>query len=321
MILIISGPNDYSTDEVIRWLNYYKTPVERINYTDPVKIQDIKLNNHTIDFSILLNNRTIQYQDISGVYYRRGMLNIHPSTTNIISSNRSLNYLITNEIEILQDYLHQVIEEGNCIGNFKNRSLNKLRVLNLAKKHGIDFPQTYITSEKSTVEKLLQSSSLITKNISEVAHILEKENQHNSLTYAVDNIFIKNSSERFLYSLFQAKIKKDFEIRSFYLRGKFYSTAMFTQLNSKTNTDFRNYDDGKPTRIVPYQLPADLKEKLKRVFEELDINTGSVDMIYGNGKYYFLEINPVGQYGMISEPCNYYLERELVKDLIANQKN
>ncbi len=34
------------------------------------------------------------------------------------------------------------------------------------------------------------------------------------------------------------------------------------------------------------------------------------------GKYVFLEINPEGQFGMVSHPCNYYLERELALTFI-----
>ena len=37
----------------------------------------------------------------------------------------------------------------------------------------------------------------------------------------------------------------------------------------------------------------------------------------------FLEINPVGQFGMVSSPCNYYLEKKVaskLKKLLENEK-
>ena len=35
-----------------------------------------------------------------------------------------------------------------------------------------------------------------------------------------------------------------------------------------------------------------------------------------NNEYVFLEINPVGQYGMVSEPCNYFLDKKIAHYLI-----
>ena len=46
--------------------------------------------------------------------------------------------------------------------------------------------------------------------------------------------------------------------------------------------------------------------------QALGFNTGSIDLILTpQGEYVFLEINPEGQFGMVSHPCNYYLEREM----------
>lgn len=44
-------------------------------------------------------------------------------------------------------------------------------------------------------------------------------------------------------------------------------------------------------------------------------------MILDNsGDYYFLEINPVGQFGMVSELCNYSLYEKFA-NFIINDKN
>ncbi|WP_447951552.1 hypothetical protein [Chryseobacterium koreense] len=52
---------------------------------------------------------------------------------------------------------------------------------------------------------------------------------------------------------------------------------------------------------------------------ELELATCSIDMIVNKDwEYYFLEINPVGQFGMISNPCNYFLEKKLAELLLKN---
>jgi glutathione synthase/RimK-type ligase-like ATP-grasp enzyme len=88
--------------------------------------------------------------------------------------------------------------------------------------------------------------------------------------------------------------------------------AIFSQKNKKTKIDFRNYDDELPNRNVPYQLPKSVEGKLIQMLDFLDYTTGSIDLIKTkSGDYVFLEINPVGQFGMVSYPCNYYLEEKI----------
>ena len=54
--------------------------------------------------------------------------------------------------------------------------------------------------------------------------------------------------------------------------------------------------------------------------EKVELETGSIDMILTkDGKYVFLEINPVGQFGMVSYPCNYFLEKAIAKTLISKK--
>jgi glutathione synthase/RimK-type ligase-like ATP-grasp enzyme len=55
--------------------------------------------------------------------------------------------------------------------------------------------------------------------------------------------------------------------------------------------------------------------------KKLDLNCGSIDLIKGcDGKYYFLEVNPTGQFGMIDFPCNYGLHRKVAEKLIEFDK-
>lgn len=86
--------------------------------------------------------------------------------------------------------------------------------------------------------------------------------------------------------------------------------AILSQSDEKTKIDFRKYNEEKPNRNVPFKLPDDIDQKIKQLFKYLDLNTGSVDLIVDHQEnFYFLEINPVGQFGMVSYPCNYFLEK------------
>lgn len=90
--------------------------------------------------------------------------------------------------------------------------------------------------------------------------------------------------------------------------------AIFSQQTDQTSVDFRKYSRETPNRVVPFKLPVEIESKLKKVMSILGLNTGSIDLIYTlDSKFVFLEVNPVGQFGMVSYPCNYQIEQKIAK--------
>lgn len=59
----------------------------------------------------------------------------------------------------------------------------------------------------------------------------------------------------------QEKLEKKYELRIFYLNGKMYPMAIFSQKDNQTQLDFRNYNWEKPNRMEPCKLNVDLKKK------------------------------------------------------------
>lgn len=69
---------------------------------------------------------------------------------------------------------------------------------------------------------------------------------------------------------------------------------------------------------MPYQLGAELEARLVALMQAVDLNTGSIDIMVGtDGLHYFLEINPVGQYGWINTYCNFGISDAIAQKMIA----
>lgn len=66
---------------------------------------------------------------------------------------------------------------------------------------------------------------------------------------------------------------------------------------------------------MPYCLPKNIEQKIHLLMQSLDLNSGSLDFIKSGSKYYFLEVNPVGQFLGMSVLCNYLLEKEIAEYL------
>ena len=328
MILILSNETDQSTNEVIDWIAYFKNTFLRINETDICEIEIIDfINNDNI--LIKVNDIEIKFDQIESYWYRRGDFNIRtPLYENSNTLSKEISSSLSNDIDknlkrelgTLIDYLHIVLKKKNGIGSYFDNYTNKLHNLLLAKQCGLLIPSSIISSNKDRIVEFIESENeIITKAISEtIMFSVPNEGSIQSYTSIVGVKEIQSYKTFLFPSLFQNNIKKRYELRIFYLDGTFYTMAIFSQMSKTTMIDFRNYNRVKPNRCVPYILPEIVKLKLDCFMKQNGLKTGSIDMIVDeHGEYIFLEVNPVGQYGMISYPCNYYLDKKIAEYLCA----
>jgi ATP-GRASP peptide maturase of grasp-with-spasm system len=333
LICIFSNSGDYSTSDVVSWLHYLgKKEVIRINYDDVNSDDSIQIDVCGNNFSFQVAGQVVYLKDIEAVWYRKGKNWLcddlfYPVTVN--NHYKFTGYLknkLKNEETKLSQYLHYIIEKNvPVLGTAVKSELNKLIILNIAKRVNLLVPQFYITNTKESMQEITsQSSDLITKSLSDGLFLFEKTEANTgyfSYTEIVDKEKVNTLPTRFSPSFLQENIRKKFELRIFFIDNTCYAMAIFSQTDEKTKIDFRKYNEEKPNRYVPFKLPEEIDKKIKALFQILNLNTGSVDMIVDEKyDFYFLEINPVGQFGMVSQPCNYYLEKLIANYLIDNGK-
>ena len=327
MICIFSTAVDISTTDVMRWLHHIGYhDVIRVNYNDPDE-HPIKLDVTTGSFAFTIGGRTIDLHDIDAVWYRKGKHwlcdQFYPVTVEEHSRFTTyLNARLASEETRLSEYLHYIIKTSvPVLGSATKGNLNKLLVLDAARSVGLLVPDFHVTNYREGILQVLQQwPDSITKALSDGLYLfenIERNTGYFSYTEAVNKENIDQLPEIISPSLLQGRINKKFEVRTFFLEGSCYSMVIFSQADEQTKVDYRRYNEVKPNRYVPFIIPKDLQEKLSQLFNKLELNTGSVDFIVDqDDNFYFLEINPVGQFGMVSAPCNYYLEREIALKLV-----
>ena len=197
--------------------------------------------------------------------------------------------------------------------------------LDVAQRNGLITPNSFLTNSIATIRNSIQNRSLILKAIG--FHIFTIMENGKEIRYATnasvlltkdtfETILADFPMENCLITFFQEYVEKRFEIRVFYLYGCFYSMAIFSQGNEKTRVDYRNYDYERPNRNVPINLPLTMEKKITSFMGEMKLNSGSLDFIYGiDREFYFLEVNPIGQFDWLSKECNYYLDKQIAKEL------
>lgn len=190
----------------------------------------------------------------------------------------------------------------------------------IAKSVGLDIPSSFIGNEKQEVQLFANSlSALITKPLKTGENVLLDNKIYTLATEKCTDNDISNLLDKFFPSYLQECLDKAYELRVFYLDGKCYTMAIFSQLDEQTKIDFRRYNSKKPNRCVPFILPENIAFLIDKFMKTIDLNTGSIDIVVTkDGRYVFLEVNPVGQFGMVSFPCNYYLEEKVAEYLTKN---
>ena len=64
-------------------------------------------------------------------------------------------------------------------------------------------------------------------------------------------------------------------------------------------------------------LPDDISNKIIELMNKLGILFGGVDLAFSNGKYYFIEVNPTGEWGWLSTYGTIPLEKAIVNELVG----
>lgn len=300
MILIITKKNEITTDEVIKWLLVMDKKFIRVNEDE---IFEIKVASKKI--YVESHRNSFFLDDITSVWYRRGGLRFKQ----LSYKNSAIQMHMREAQHWLEDYVLKTLEAKKHINKQSNSHVNKLIILEKAMQVGLDVPDYYLAN--STADVILNET--IVKPITGNPILEAIDGKANGMMYT--SIVDEPEEQDFFISFFQKKVEKDFEIRSFYLNGKTSSIAIISQNDEQTKTDYRNYNIQKPNRNVRYNLPKEVEDKINLLMLSLDLNCGSIDFIKSGDKFYFLEVNTIGQFLGLSEACNFSFDKEIASYL------
>ena len=315
--LIFTSENDQSTVDVIDWLLYYGK--EFLVLSDETRYSIVDIDKDGC-FTIETEGIRICSKEIRSVWFRRGAFypkSITISAFDDISVSEIFRGYYNKMSAVLNEYVQMALLKANSINSQKYQSVNKLEVLLLAKELGLKVPEFIMTTQKTVLREFKnQHDNIITKDITDGIYFLTSSFLALAYTELITDDFLDSIPESFSLSFFQELIENKVDVRSFYLNGDFYSMAIFSQSNKRTSVDFRHYDKATPNRCVPFKLPNKIEEKLSKLLQTINLNSGSIDLIYSKcNDFVFLEVNPIGQFGMCSIPCNYYLEKKIAEFL------
>jgi len=233
MIFIYSSYTDLSTNYVIDWLNHFNIEWERVNefeFGKQIKIV-LKYDDDFTNYSTF--NNSSKFERFKVIWLRRYSY----STELVINEAVDIGLIqeILHNLEIerksVWQSLNRNLSSKKVLNSFDSVSVSKIKQLETAIKCGLKIPKTIITTKKSELLKFYSENknNIISKPIETYNSLVINESSYTPYTKIINDSFINELSEDFFPMLFQENIEKEFEIRTFYLDGEFFSMAMFTQ--------------------------------------------------------------------------------------------
>jgi glutathione synthase/RimK-type ligase-like ATP-grasp enzyme len=300
MIFIITNKQDITVDYVVLKLQERNLPFFRFNTEDfPT--------NHKIDYTvdrdggfwrITGKKGAIDSRTIKAAWYRRpGAPQIDP----MVTEQGLRDYAFEESVELLQA-LYALINVRWLNDPLAIRKAeSKPYQLALARDLGFNIPTTLITTDRNKVDDFYESclKKVVVKPLRRAVF----KSDGDEFVIFTSKIAEEDRSAfegvQYSPSIYQQLIDKTLDIRVTVVGDKIFSAAIHSQNSYETKVDWRRGDRIDLPHEV-FELPLDLQEQCLSLVKRLGLKFGAIDLALGrSGNFYFLEINPNGQWAWI----------------------
>jgi len=315
MILCITHSRDfYNIDIFFEYLKEKNIPHFRLNSDRLNHLQKISINENFFELTDEFGN-TINSDEIKAVWHRKAWGISVPEEL-----DEDYEKIFLNEYASLRYNLFTLLEDVpwiNPLENEKKIDGNKMLQLKIAKKNNLIIPKTIFSNDADKITAFF-NENCNGKMIAKLHGVISKSmgGENFLSTNSIDENSLEGISDiEYSPMIFQPYIEKEYELRIVYLDGEFFTG----KINNHENTDWRiaqgNYF------WSAYDLPENIKENLTSMMKEMGLYIGAIDMIKGrDGNYYFLEVNPQGEWGMLQKELNFPIAERIADNLIKRMK-
>jgi glutathione synthase/RimK-type ligase-like ATP-grasp enzyme len=192
---------------------------------------------------------------------------------------------------------------------------NKMLQLRLGREVGLEIPPTLMTNDPDAVRAFrTEHGAIVAKMLTPLSVGMEHQPFSVRTSLVRDEDLDHLDSLRHAPMVFQALVPKEVELRVACVGRRAFAGAIDASHSERGRVDWRSAHPDE-VRWQAAELPAAIAACLQALFERLGLRQGAVDLIRTpDGRHVFLEVNPVGEWGM--------LERELglpIADAIAEE--
>ncbi|MBC7907124.1 MAG: hypothetical protein H7Y60_10305 [Rhodospirillaceae bacterium] len=313
MILVLTNERDLTSDYVVLELQRRGLPFVRLNSE--------RLPEGTVAFDpalgadgwlIELADVLVDFRSVRAAYFRRPG---SPETPAGVIREDAARYCRAEWGAALSSAL-------NALGaRWLNAPLtimaaeDKPRQLALAVSLGFRVPPTIISNSLASVADRLADGPIVAKTLREA--LLEGEDRERVIfTSRIPDLSeLSEQAVSAAPAIFQHQVEKRSDLRVTVVGDRAYAAEILSQDMAETQVDWRR---GSHPELVHrmHDLPEPLAKRCVTLVKSLGLRFGAVDLVLDrSGDYWFLEVNPNGQWAWIENRTGLPLTEAIVDEL------
>lgn len=240
--------------------------------------------------SITLGNETFSASDIAAAWWRK------PGLLMVARSDPLARHALERESRALLEWVLDLVPDDAWLNSrvAARRASSFLQLLE-ANRVGFTTPWTVVTNSWKGVTALAKAGDLIIKLPNGT---LESQKSPKSLfttRISPQSIAELSKSSKAFPAVWQPFVSKLREWRVTVVGDQVFEAMIETDDQAKD--DWRRHQFTAGVRFVQGTLPAAVRERCRRVVQQLGLRFGAIDLIESpSGEFTFLEVNPNGQY-------------------------
>lgn len=313
MILVVTNERDLTSDFVVlelqrRGLRFWRLNSERL---PEAKVSfDPRLGED--GWKVALDGQAIELSQVRAAYFRRPG---QPAVSPNVKADAARRYCQTEWTAVLQSALASLGKRW-----FNNplaimAAENKPRQLAAAIRLGFSVPDTLISNDWKEAKAFVSAGPTVVKPVREA--LIEQEGDESVIFTTRLAALNENDVQSVAVSpvIFQREIRKLSDIRATVVTDTVLAAEILSQQYEETSVDWRRGGRlGVDHR--PHVLPTDMERKCIEIVRSLDLQFGAVDLILDErGQYWFLEVNPNGQWAWIENRTGMPITKAIVDEL------
>ena len=320
MLLIITNRTDLACDYLSLRLRERNVQFARFNtdlYPQTISF-DISLQTTKIDCILRLeNDLEIKKDAITSVYFRQPIIPVFDSVANEAEKT----FAETELAEMLRS-LWRVIPDELWLNHPKNLWLasNKIEQLIVAKIIGFFIPETLVSLTPKSISVFLEHNKKVIAKAVKHGFVNSEGKVLLAGTRQLPSDYIDQiSSFAAIPMLYQEEITREADYRVVVVGDQIFATAITMMTSTDELVDWRIADiTGVAIEHERKILPADIENQCFSIVRHFGLNYASIDLIKDReGKYYFLELNPNGQWAWIEQLTGYPIRDAIIDRLLA----
>ncbi|SMO70356.1 hypothetical protein SAMN06265171_10563 [Chryseobacterium rhizoplanae] len=300
MILILTDQHDVHANILIDQLKQDKATYFRLNLdVNSLEKTHVKFDGTT--WHIQTTDGKIDLRAVEKVWNRKTFVQLM-----LEEQNKGYEFNIwKNEWNKTLLGIYYFLSEKKWLNYYRenHKAENKYLQMAVAKKIGFNLPKFLLSNKKNEILQFASSNNkIVMKLMNQDFYEVEKGKFKGFYVNTISKDDFNDFNENEENPIFlQEYIEKKYEIRYTVVGNEHFVCKIESQKSEIAKTDWRRYDLANTPhhRISP---PAVIQDQVNQLMKNLNLNYGALDFIVDEkDQWWFLEINPGGQYLWIED--------------------